>query len=278
MIVLRTRADVQTFRETCQGTLGFVPTMGALHEGHVSLMAKSMAMCHDTIVSIYVNPTQFAPNEDFDHYPRTLAHDQSMCERNGVSAIFIPTEDVIYPNGKKANYAPNDQMAHIMCGKSRPHFFYGVCNVVERLFGIIEPTHAFFGNKDLQQRVIIEQMVKDLSLPIKIIGNPIIRQPNGLAMSSRNAYLDNNGHERSSNISKVLHDVAIHVRNNQWSSHRVRQFVAAELEGRGLKGDYVEVYRPTTGDVVIGEILPGDYCCVAVWCDSTRLIDNWLLI
>lgn len=252
--------------------------MGALHDGHTSLIARSVALCDDTIVSIYVNPTQFAPTEDFDDYPRTLVHDQSICEKLGVSAIFIPKEDVIYPDGKKARYAPNDELALIMCGKTRPHFFYGVCNVVERLFGIIEPSHAFFGNKDLQQRVIIEQMVKDLGLPIDIIGCPIIREPSGLAMSSRNIYLDDEALDRSTNISKVLHDVAIHVRNDQWSTHRVRQFVAAELEGRGLKGDYVHVFRPSTGAVVEGDIKPGDHCCVAVWCDSIRLIDNWLLL
>ena len=278
MIRLSTRQEVHAFRKRCGGTLGFVPTMGALHEGHESLIATSVALCDDTIVSIYVNPTQFGPTEDFDDYPRALSHDQSICEKHGVSAIFIPKEDVIYPDGKKARYAPNDLVAHIMCGKSRPHFFYGVCNVVERLFGIIEPSHAFFGNKDLQQRVIIEQMVKDLGLPIDIIGCPIIRESNGLAMSSRNVYLDHKALERSSNISKVLHDVAIHVRNDHWSTHRVRQFVAAELEGRGLKGDYVDVFRPSTGAIVEGDIEPGDHCCVAIWCDSIRLIDNWLLI
>lgn len=278
MIRLSTREDVHAFRKSCGGTLGFVPTMGALHEGHESLIATSVALCDDTMVSIYVNPTQFAPTEDFDDYPRALAQDQSICEKHGVSAIFIPTEDVMYPDGKMARYAPDDQLALIMCGKTRPHFFYGVCNVVERLFGMIEPSHAFFGNKDLQQRVIIEQMVKDLGLPIDIIGCPIIRESNGLAMSSRNAYLDDQARDRSTNISKVLHDVAIHVRVDRWSTHRVRQFVAAELEGRGLKGDYVEVFRPSTGAVVEGEIAPGDHCCVAVWCDSVRLIDNWLLI
>ena len=277
MIELTTEREIDAFRESCTGSLGLVPTMGALHAGHASLIRQSMASCDNTLVSIYVNPTQFAPHEDFDDYPRSLMHDKEMCQSLGISAVFVPTEAVMYPDGKMARYAPDDQLALIMCGKTRPHFFYGVCNVVERLFGMIEPSHAFFGNKDLQQRVIIEQMVKDLELPIEIIGCPIIRESNGLAMSSRNAYLDDQARDRSTNISKVLHDVAIHVRVDRWSTHRVRQFVAAELEGRGLKGDYVEVFRPTTGCIVDGVIEPGDHCCVAAWCDNIRLIDNWPL-
>ena len=251
--------------------------MGALHEGHESLILESLGTCNHTIVSIFVNPTQFGPKEDFKDYPRNIDYDQGICEKHGVSAMFVPTETIIYPNGHEANYRPEKTLAESMCGKSRPHFFYGVCNVVERLFNIVRPTHAFFGDKDLQQRVIIEQMVKELELNIQIVGCPIIRDPNGLALSSRNLYLDEAGIEKSCNISRVLHDVSLHVKHSQWSSHRVRQFVASELEGRGLKGDYVEVFRPKTGEIVNGEIAPGDHCCVAAWCDNVRLIDNRLL-
>ena len=275
MIQLSSASELGAFRKEPSGSLGFVPTMGALHEGHHSLINAAISQCDAVLVSIFVNPTQFAPTEDFNDYPRNLESDLNLCESWGVTAVFCPTEDDIYPNNnKEARYVPSREIAEVMCGKTRPHFFYGVTNVVERLFGLVRPSHAFFGDKDLQQRVIIEQMVSELNLPIEIIGCPIIRDDNGLARSSRNAYLDDEGYQKALNISRALHDVKVHVKNDKWSSHRVRQFLAAELEGRGLKGDYVDVFRPTTGEIVNGEIKPGDHCCVAAWCDNVRLIDN----
>ena len=275
MIEASTAADLAEFRASCAGTVGFVPTMGALHAGHEALIKTARETCDHVVVSIFVNPTQFAPNEDFASYPRNHEVDIATCMNLGVHALFVPTEDVIYPAGDtNANYEPNPDLASVMCGKSRPHFFYGVCNVVERLFRLVAPTHAFFGDKDLQQRVVIEHMVADLDLGITIVPCPIVRDEKGMALSSRNDYLDDEGYERALNISRALHDARQHVRTSQWSTHRVRQFLAAELEGRGLKGDYVEVFRPASASIVTGEIQPGDYCCVAVVCDTVRLIDN----
>ena len=275
MIQIKTRQELEAFKADLTGTVGFVPTMGALHEGHKSLILNSISSCDTTIVSIFVNPTQFAPSEDFAQYPRIIDEDLKLCENLGVQAVFTPNETTVYPNqDHTARYKPEKALAEILCGKSRPHFFYGVCNVVERLFGLIEPTHAFFGEKDLQQMVIIQNMVKDLELNITVVGCPIIRDENGLALSSRNAYLDEAGYQKALNLSRALHDIRLHVRKNNWSVQRVRQFLAAELEGRGLKGDYVDVFRPTTGCLIRTDILPGDHCCVAVYVDNIRLIDN----
>ncbi len=275
MIQIKTVQAFEQFRRKINGNIGFVPTMGALHDGHQSLILESLNQCDVTVVSIFVNPTQFSPNEDFDHYPRQNSTDVTLCESLGVTALFMPSEAEIYPNENKvSNYKPNESIAGILCGVSRPHFFYGVCNVVERLFNIIKPTHAFFGEKDLQQRVIIQQMVRDLNVSIQIVSCPIIRDDNGLALSSRNAYLDDDGYKRALNLFKALHDARLKALAADWSSHRIRQFVAAELEGRGLKGDYVAIFRPNDGTLVHGKIQPGDYCCAAVYVDNIRLIDN----
>ena len=263
------------FRSSCRSkTEGFVPTMGALHAGHQSLIQLAVNHCDVVIVSIFVNPTQFAPHEDFDQYPRALDDDLKKCIEWGASAIFTPQIEDVYPESTSANYTPSPNIAEVMCGKSRPHFFYGVCNVVERLFALVRPTHAFFGDKDVQQRVIIERMVNDLDLNINIIAAPIVRDENGMALSSRNQYLDNAQYEKSLVIFKTLHDASIKARDLAWGSYQIRQFVAAQIEARGLKGDYVEIFRPSSGEIISGSLKHGDYCCVAVFCGDTRLIDN----
>ena len=263
------------FRSNCGSkTVGFVPTMGALHAGHQSLIQLAGDHCDVVIVSIFVNPTQFAPHEDFDKYPRELDDDLKKCIEWGANAIFTPQTEDVYPESNHANYIPSPNIAEVMCGKTRPHFFYGVCNVVERLFALVKPTHAFFGDKDVQQRVIIEQMVNNLNLNIKIITAPIVRDENGMALSSRNQYLDNAQYKKSLAIFKTLHDASIKARDLAWDSYQIRQFVAAQIEARGLRGDYVEIFRPSTGEVVSGHLNNGDYCCVAVFCGETRLIDN----
>ncbi len=275
MIQLKTTKELRDFRSSLKGTLGLVPTMGALHDGHQSLIQQSVRSCNSTIVSVFVNPTQFSPTEDFDQYPRSDKHDIDICKSAKVSALFMPSQADIYPNGNTtSNYSPNAELAAQLCGKTRPHFFYGVCNVVERLFKVVQPTHAFFGDKDLQQRVIIEQMVSDLKLSIEVVSCPIVRDENGLALSSRNAYLDNESYKRALNLSRALHDAKVNVQKSNWTTHRVRQFIASEIEGRGLKGDYVEIFRPTSSQIVTGKIHEGDYCCVAVYVDGIRLIDN----
>ncbi len=275
MIQIKTREELEAFRSNASGSVGFVPTMGALHEGHESLILNAINNCDTTIVSVFINPTQFAPSEDYAQYPRIIDQDLKLCERLGVQAVFTPNQDTVYPNqDRTAKYKPEKFLAEILCGKSRPHFFYGVCNVVERLFGLVQPTHAYFGEKDLQQMVIVQKMVNDLNLNINVVSCPTIRDENGLALSSRNEYLDDDGYQKALNLSRALHDIKLHVRKNNWSVQRARQFLAAELEGRGLKGDYVDVFRPSTGRLVRSTIMPGDHCCAAVYVDNIRLIDN----
>ena len=279
MIHLSTINELTKLHQTLTKRIGLVPTMGALHDGHKSLIQTSKANGDYVIVSIFINPTQFAPHEDFDEYPRVLNEDLSICEALGVDAVFTPSAEDVYPNGDLVpNYKPKHMLYSIMCGKSRPHFFLGVCNVVERLFNMVQPQFAYFGDKDLQQRVIIQQMVSDLNLGIDIVPCPIVRDENGLALSSRNKYLSDNLYQKALTIPKALNDGKLLAQKNDWSSYQLRQFVAAQLEARGLKGDYVEVFRPSKQVCVNGKIISGDVCCLAAFCGDIRLIDNIKLV
>jgi pantoate--beta-alanine ligase len=169
-------------------TVGFVPTMGFLHEGHLSLIREAHRHADRVVVSIFVNPTQFAPGEDFDDYPRNLDRDIELCRREGTSAVFTPDADALYPEGFETQVGLKHLPRHL-CGLSRPHFFGGVATVVTKLFNIVRPDAAVFGMKDFQQLAVIRRMVRDLDMGIRIIGAPIVREPDGLAMSSRNAYV-----------------------------------------------------------------------------------------
>lgn len=170
------------------GSVGFVPTMGALHEGHLSLIREARKQCDQVVVSILVNPLQFAPHEDFNAYPRTLEADLALCESVGVDIVFCPNANAIYPENFQTRVI-GGELTTQYCGITRPTFFNGVLTVVAILFGIVRPQKAFFGEKDFQQLFLIKQMVKDFWMPIEIIGMPIIREESGLALSSRNAYL-----------------------------------------------------------------------------------------
>lgn len=182
-------------------TIGLVPTMGALHDGHLSLVTTCQSHCDVTVVSIFVNPKQFGPNEDFDRYPRTLEADAALLEEKGVELIFAPEASSIYP---ESTIPPTQVhvpvLSTLYCGASRPVFFDGICTVVSRLFQIVTPDSAFFGEKDYQQVTIIRKMTRDLFFPISIVGCPIVREPSGLAMSSRNRYLSESDLPKSASI------------------------------------------------------------------------------
>lgn len=199
--------------------VGFVPTMGALHEGHLSLIKKSVETCDKTVVSIFVNPTQFGPSEDLDKYPRTLEADMELCK--GVNGdkdeivIFAPTAEEMYG---QENILSNDFLTYVvppyfyvdkLCGKSRVGHFDGVCTVVTKLFNIVQPDYAFFGQKDAQQLIIIKKMIKDLNMPVEIISCPIVRDKYGLALSSRNKYLSEEGRKEALVLSKILNNIKI---------------------------------------------------------------------
>ncbi len=194
-------------------SIGLVPTMGALHEGHLSLIKKAKATCDKVIVSDFVNPIQFGPSEDFDKYPRTLEADVKLCSNEGVDIVFAPSANEMYGEGNRLS---NDTLTYVcppffyvnkLCGKTRTGHFDGVCTVVLKLFNIVQPNYAFFGQKDAQQVIIIKKMVKDLNVPIKIIQCPIVREESGLALSSRNKYLSESGKKDALVLSRILNNI-----------------------------------------------------------------------
>ena len=194
-------------------TIGLVPTMGALHEGHKSLIVKSVEKCDRTVVSVFVNPIQFCPGEDLDKYPRTLDADTKLCEDVGVDIVFAPNPKEMYGEG---HIMSNDFLTYVippyfyvdkLCGKSRVGHFDGVCTVVNKLFNIVQPDFAFFGQKDAQQLIIIRKMVKDLNIPVEIVPCPIVREESGLALSSRNKYLQGDEKEYALALSKILFNI-----------------------------------------------------------------------
>ena len=194
-------------------TVGLVPTMGALHNGHLSLIKKAKETCDKVVVSDFVNPIQFGPSEDFDKYPRTLDADMELCDSEGVDIVFAPSADEMYGEGQRLS---NDTLTYVcppffyvntLCGKSRTGHFDGVCTVVLKLFNIVQPDYAFFGQKDAQQVIIIKKMVKDLNIPTNVIQCPIVREESGLALSSRNKYLSEQGKKDALALSKILNNI-----------------------------------------------------------------------
>ena len=193
--------------------IGLVPTMGALHQGHLSLIKEAVKKCDKVVVSVFVNPIQFCPGEDLDKYPRTIEADNKMCEDAGVSFVFAPSPSEMYGEGQMRT---NDFLTYVippffyvnkLCGKSRVGHFDGVCTVVNKLFNIVQPDYAFFGQKDAQQLIIIKKMVKDLNIPVEIVSCPIIREESGLALSSRNKYLSDEDKKEALVLSKILNNI-----------------------------------------------------------------------
>ena len=202
-----------TVKEWKNLKVGLVPTMGALHEGHLSLIKKAKETCDKVVVSVFVNPIQFGPSEDFDKYPRTLDKDMELCNSVGVDLVFAPTLKEMYGEGNRLS---NDTLTYVcppffyvnkLCGKTRVGHFDGVCTVVLKLFNIVQPNYGFFGQKDAQQVIIIKKMVKDLNVPIEIIQCPIVREESGLALSSRNKYLSEEGKKDALVLSQILKNI-----------------------------------------------------------------------
>ncbi len=212
--IIEVREQIKEWKK--QGlTIGLVPTMGALHNGHKSLIEKSVEKCDKTVVSVFVNPIQFCPGEDLDKYPRTLDADNELCDKAGVDIVFAPTPKEMYGEG---HILSNDFLTYVvppyfytdkLCGKSRVGHFDGVCTVVNKLFNIVQPDYAFFGKKDMQQLIILKKMVNDLNIPLEIIPCPIVREDNGLALSSRNKYLTEKGKENALALSKLLFNIKV---------------------------------------------------------------------
>jgi pantoate--beta-alanine ligase len=273
---------IESMRAACRALrkdgarLGFVPTMGALHAGHLSLVRAAKNSCDAVAASIFVNPAQFGPNEDLAKYPRSFDRDRELLEKEGVKLLFAPPVEEMYPAGA-VTWVTVEGLSEKLDGRSRPGHFRGVTTVVAKLFHIVEPDVAFFGQKDAAQIAIIRRMVRNLNFPVEIVVGPIVREPDGLAMSSRNAYLDAQQRKqalvlfRSLTLVKKLADEG--QRNAAKLIAAARHEIAAESAARL---DYFEVINPDTLDPV-EDISGGALAAVAVYLGATRLIDNLML-
>jgi pantoate--beta-alanine ligase len=256
--------------------IGFVPTMGYLHEGHLSLVKQARKDNEIVVMSIFVNPIQFGPKEDLKRYPRDLKRDIKSAKAWGVDIIFYPTDKSMYPQDFRT-YVKVDELSNVLCGKSRPHHFRGVATVVSKLFNIVEPDIAYFGQKDAQQAIIIKRMARDLNMPLKIKILPIIRERDGLAMSSRNSYLD-----RSERIEALVLNQALKLakalikRGERKSGYLIKKMKALINKKEAAKIDYVQIVdlkNLTPVRKIKGRVL----IALAIWIGRTRLIDNLII-
>ena len=265
------------WRRAAVGSVGLVPTMGYLHEGHLSLVRRARDENQLVVVSIFVNPTQFGPNEDFTTYPRDMKRDLELLERESVDAVFLPSVDRLYP-GAYATYVTVERIAARWEGASRPGHFRGVATIVLKLFNIVRPDRAYFGQKDYQQLQVVRRMVSDLDVPIAIVACPIIREPDGLAMSSRNAYLSIGEREAATALFRALNAGEELYRAGERSACAVQRAIEGVLSKEPqAKTDYVAVADPETLDSLEEIGGRGAVCCLAVRIAKTRLIDNLLL-
>jgi len=253
--------------------VGFVPTMGYLHEGHLSLVRESKKRADVTVVSIFVNPAQFGPNEDFKKYPRDLEKDSAYLEQAGVDGLFYPDAAEIYPPGYRT-YVEVHGLQDRLCGKSRPGHFRGVVTIILKLFDIVGPDLAFFGAKDAQQVLIIEKMAADLDLGTEVVTCPIVRDPDGLALSSRNAYLSSEERKAALVLSRSLRWAERAISAGERDAAKVIAGIRSLIEAEPLaRVDYVEAVDPLDLDSVV-EIRGGVLIALAAFVGSTRLIDN----
>lgn len=255
--------------------LGFVPTMGALHEGHLSLVRAAREQCDVVAASVFVNPKQFGPNEDFAKYPRDLERDSKLLAAEGVALLFAPSAEEMYPAGAET-VVYVEGLSEKLCGRSRPGHFRGVTTVVAKLFNIVEPNAAFFGQKDAAQLAIIRRMVRDLNLSVEIIGCSIVREPDGLAMSSRNAYLSPTERKQALALSRALQEIAGKFAAGERSaSPLIAAGKTVLAQEPAIRLDYLEIVDPETLEPV--EDARGALVAVAAFVGATRLIDNTVL-
>lgn len=256
--------------------IGFVPTMGFLHEGHMSLVKESVKQADHTVVSVFVNPAQFAPHEDFEDYPRDLQKDLDMLATAGTDFVFVPGAERMYAKGY-STYVEVHGLQDRLCGRTRPHFFRGVCTVVLKLFHIVSPDLAFFGQKDAQQAIILKRMVRDLDMNVHIEVMPIVRDRDGLALSSRNSYFDAEQRRAALCLSRSLRLAYDRIAAGETGAgailKAIRDEIAAEPRARI---DYIEIVD--TEELLPREtIRPGDLIAMAVFIDKVRLIDNMIV-
>ncbi len=257
-------------------SIGFVPTMGALHEGHLSLVRAARQQTDIVVCSIFVNPTQFGPNEDLSKYPRNFERDRDMLAGEKTDYIFYPSVEEMYPPGA-TTWVHVEGLSEKLDGKSRPGHFRGVTTVVSKLFHIVQPDKALFGQKDAAQVAVIRKMVRDLNFDLEIVVCPIVREPDGLAMSSRNAYLDPTQRKQALVLSRSLKQVQELIESGEINTQALigagKQVIASEP---GARPDYFEIVNPETLDPV-ADVSKGALVAVAAYVGNTRLIDNLLI-
>ena len=272
-IVINTSAELEALISKYKHqskSIGFVPTMGGLHQGHLSLVSKAKRKAEIVVVSIFVNPTQFGAGEDLDKYPQTFERDKQLLDEQGVDVIFAPTGDEIYPQGLESDVEPGE-LANILCGASRPGHFKGVVQVVKRLFELVRPDVAVFGEKDYQQLMIIKAMVKRYQLPVHIESGAIVREPSGLAMSTRNQYLTESEKETAAKLYQLMKKAQQRLQSGQSVANAKAQ--AQRTLSEYFQVDYVEILDANTLRQTTDTSQRIAILC-AVFLGSTRLIDN----
>jgi pantoate--beta-alanine ligase len=274
MLILSSALETHIHCRRQEGQIGLVPTMGFLHEGHLSLVRQARADSNFVVVSIFVNPTQFGPTEDFDTYPRDFDQDCRLLEAEGVDLLFVPSVEEMYPKGNATSVEVTGNLTKGLCGASRPGHFRGVTTVVSKLFNIVQPHRAYFGQKDAQQLAVIKRLASDLNWGIEIVGMPIIRESDGLAMSSRNRNLNPEERRSATCLYYALQRAKARIEAGQRNAERVLEGIR-EVIGREklARIDYIEIvslndFEPVDG--IEGEVL----IALAVFIGETRLIDN----
>jgi pantoate--beta-alanine ligase len=272
----------EAYRSVCDAAraegrrVGLVPTMGALHEGHLSLVREAKKRADVVVVSIFVNPTQFGPNEDLDAYPRTLDEDAEKCRAEGVSVVFAPPERDMYPPGEETRVNVGATAA-ALCGASRPGHFEGVATIVTKLFALTGPCVAVFGRKDYQQWRVIQRFVTDLFLPVEVVGAPIVREDDGLALSSRNTYLNPEQRKRALGLSRALSAAAKAHADGERDTSRLTRIAREVLEPLVDEVDYITLADPESVLPIDGRTGDRALLAIAAHVGKTRLIDNMVL-
>lgn len=276
MEVVESLEELRLARSKLTQPVGFVPTMGFLHEGHLSLVRKARLDCASVVVSIYVNPTQFGPNEDYSKYPRDLERDLDMLRSAGVDLVWTPTDKIMYPNGYQT-WVTVEEVTKPLEGAIRAGHFRGVATIVSKLFNAVQPNTAYFGQKDAQQSVVIRQMTHDLNMPIEIIVCPIVRESDGLAMSSRNVYLNREERKAAVVLSRGLFKAKAAFDGGERDGSKLRRVVLNTLESEPMvKVQYVSCADPNTLQELEGGVEHA-LISLAVMVGKTRLIDNVMI-
>jgi pantoate--beta-alanine ligase len=276
MKIVNAFEEIWRVRRGLTGSVGFVPTMGYLHEGHLSLVRKARLENDHVVVSIFVNPTQFAPDEDLGNYPRDVARDTAFLEDEQIDILWHPSSEVLYPDHYQT-WVVVENITRLLEGSYRPTHFKGVTTIVSKLFNAVQPDRAYFGQKDAQQAVVIKQMTRDLNYPLKIVVCPIVREPDGLAMSSRNMYLDPDQRKAAVCLSRGLIQARDAFQNGETEADHLRTLVVEEVNNEPLAQlQYVSCADPVTLEEIEGQVVSA-LVSLAVFVGKTRLIDNILL-